>query len=547
MRWLTAIGVGGLAALALGAGCSALIGLEEGLPKEDPKKDSGAEDICTPLAEQPCYTGPEGTVGKGICSEGVRTCSADGSGWGDCVGQVIPSLEDCATPEDDDCDGVAPLCNGAEIWSKRFGEARNQQAAGITVDEDGEITMIGSFSGDMDLGGGTMSSTGLELEDVFVARFGPAGQHRWSARFGDSATQLGQAIAVDKDGNTLITGTFWGTLDLGDGPLMNDAGGKDGFVAKLSPMGEVLWSKQIGGAGNVEIAALAVDPDGGVLVTGGFEGSIAFDGGGSLQSVGGSQDAFLARFSPEGPLDWTARLGDSTGSVDPADQTGRCLAVDGMGTILMGGEFGGTIDFGVDTLTSVGGSDIFGARFDQNTFYLGSVHYGGVGQDLLTSMVIAPAGDIVVTGAFEGSIDLGGGPLESVSYIDGFIARFSSGGGHRWSRAFGTMGFDVATNVAVADDGDVFMAGLVNGQVDLGGGPLDPGGGVDVVVARFGLAGEHRWSGLFGGPDDQYVSGIARGPDGIIVAGAFFGSLSFGRASLESQGGTDVFLAKLAP
>ena len=51
----------------------------------------------------PCYDGPPGTLGVGVCRAGVRTC-VDGQ-YGDCVGQVLPSLEVC-DGLDNNCDGV---------------------------------------------------------------------------------------------------------------------------------------------------------------------------------------------------------------------------------------------------------------------------------------------------------------------------------------------------------------------------------------------------------------------------------------------------------
>jgi hypothetical protein len=66
----------------------------------------GAPPVCTPGATQACYSGPSGTMGKGICKAGTETCMADGSGFGPCEGEVVPKAEDCTTAEDDDCDGT---------------------------------------------------------------------------------------------------------------------------------------------------------------------------------------------------------------------------------------------------------------------------------------------------------------------------------------------------------------------------------------------------------------------------------------------------------
>ncbi|MCB9729501.1 MAG: VWA domain-containing protein [Deltaproteobacteria bacterium] len=52
---------------------------------------------------RPCYTGPAGTEGHGVCKAGAETC---GSGvFGSCVGQVKPSVADTScNGKDNDCD-----------------------------------------------------------------------------------------------------------------------------------------------------------------------------------------------------------------------------------------------------------------------------------------------------------------------------------------------------------------------------------------------------------------------------------------------------------
>lgn len=61
--------------------------------------------ICTPNETRHCYTGPAGTENVGICRGGTQTCSADGTSWGTCVGQVTPQGTVC-NGLDNNCDGI---------------------------------------------------------------------------------------------------------------------------------------------------------------------------------------------------------------------------------------------------------------------------------------------------------------------------------------------------------------------------------------------------------------------------------------------------------
>jgi hypothetical protein len=69
--------------------------------------DEGCE--CMRGATRPCYEGPPGTEGNGICRGGRQTCEVGeggfGTRWGACTGAVLPEDERCNTV-DDDCDGA---------------------------------------------------------------------------------------------------------------------------------------------------------------------------------------------------------------------------------------------------------------------------------------------------------------------------------------------------------------------------------------------------------------------------------------------------------
>jgi cysteine-rich repeat protein len=52
-----------------------------------------------------CYTGPPDTKGKGICLTGVQRCDEGGQPVDECVGQMLPRVETCLYPIDEDCDG----------------------------------------------------------------------------------------------------------------------------------------------------------------------------------------------------------------------------------------------------------------------------------------------------------------------------------------------------------------------------------------------------------------------------------------------------------
>ena len=82
---------------------------------------NGFDDDCDGIVDgmtRPCYGGPMGTQGVGICSGGLQRCvAAPGSGlemWSACVGEVKPQIEVC-NAIDDDCDGMIDDVAGANM------------------------------------------------------------------------------------------------------------------------------------------------------------------------------------------------------------------------------------------------------------------------------------------------------------------------------------------------------------------------------------------------------------------------------------------------
>jgi Cys-rich repeat protein len=64
--------------------------------------------VCEPGTTAPCYDGPAGTEGVGLCKGGTKVCGPSGMGYlPGCAGQVLPAPEVCADGQDHDCNGAA--------------------------------------------------------------------------------------------------------------------------------------------------------------------------------------------------------------------------------------------------------------------------------------------------------------------------------------------------------------------------------------------------------------------------------------------------------
>ena len=240
---------------------------------------------------------------------------------------------------------------------------------------------------------------------------------------------------------------------------------------------------------------------------------------------------------------WSMRFGDYGG------QYARDLAVDVAGNVFIAGNFNGTIDFGGGPLTSNGMLwDIYVAKFGPDGSHIWSKSFGDDKHQFVRSIAVDPSGNAIITGAFLGSINFGGGALTSTtpSFEDVFVAKFGPGGSHIWSKKFGDANPQFGTAVAADPWGNIFVTGDFQGSISFGGDPFVSDGGSDIFVAKLTPGGVHRWSKHYGNPYDQYSRAIAAdGAGNVFVGGVFIDAIDFGCGTIGYSSGRGICVAKL--
>lgn len=174
---------------------------------------------------------------------------------------------------------------------------------------------------------------------------------------------------------------------------------------------------------------------------------------------------------------------------------------------------------------------------------------GGPGFQMARHLALGHDGTLVLTGHFDGSINLGGSsPETSEGGKDIFVASYSQGGHHRWSASFGGKGDEDVTRVAIDAEGSVYVLAQFQNTVNFGGGPLVSAGSSDIAVLKFKNFGQLEWSIRFGGPLGETPGAIAVGADGTIyVTGLFSDSAAIGSTTISAAGLTDAFVLSLTP
>jgi hypothetical protein len=329
---------------------------------------------------------------------------------------------------------------------------------------------------------------GYGSEDYTIIKYSPLGDSLWVRRLDGTGggTDEANALAIDSDGNTCVTGASWGS-----------GSGFDYLTVKVGPSGDTLWTRRYNGPHNgADVAhAIAVDAAGNVYVTGESEGLIGIHGI--------FEDFATVKYSPDGDLQWVARYNGPGGDYDRA----ASVSVDGSGNVYVTG-------------TSDGGSGGSGApyfdfatiKYDASGVLQWVERYNGPGSgdDQAAAVAVDAAGSVYVTGSAWD--DLSGSDITTIRYApDGEV---------EWIAVFDGPGSDTdeAAALLLGDSGNLFVAGKAyRGASE----------GYDVVTVRYEETGDTAWV--------RFYDGLASGDDGAVALATSDGSGVF--VTGNSEGG----------
>ena len=261
---------------------------------------------------------------------------------------------------------------------------------------------------------------GTNYPNGFVARFTADGLLLWAQRTESNYSELSGSLALDREQNCYVTGIFYGNARFG-GTIITGQGGWDMFLAKYDSAGTFQWVRQAGGGGSDGGIAIAVGSSGDCYVVGQYERSIRF-GSTNLTSPA-AYSSFLARYNSMGELQWLQTVGISGTAFAYA------VATDTEDNCYVTGYFTGRNAFSITSVTSAGSADVFVAKYDRTGVLQWVQQAGGLGEDMGQGMVVDAAHNCYVIGTFGGVVTSGRRAifgeisLTSVGHADVFIAK----------------------------------------------------------------------------------------------------------------------------
>ena len=400
---------------------------------------------------------------------------------------------------------------------------------------------------DFDPGPGVYELTASPNVDVFVWKSDRAGNLVWARSVGGFSEEGPSAVTVDDDGNVYVVGWFRGTADFDPGPgtfTLTSSAIFESFVLKLDANGGFLWARQTRGldqvAGQVYLNDVAVDGAGNVTMGGNTLGAVDLDPGPgtSILDPGPTLlgDGFIWRLDANGDFVWAEAI---TG---PEDSVVNAVAVDETGNVYGAGWFRGTADFdpGPGTFPLITGpnpdTDGFVWKLSNTGDFQWVSQLAGSGNAFASGLTMAPNGNLVAVGEFTGAVDFDPGPgtqTLTASTAAGYVITLDTAGALVWAVQVGDPEILILrSDVAVDVDGNIYTTGIFDGTID-----FDPGPGAALLstatnaifVLKLSSTGAYDWAFSLDQPQfEPSSSGIAVDPyRNVSITGAFHFTVDF--------------------
>lgn len=381
-------------------------------------------------------------------------------------------------------------------------------------------------------------------------------------------------VHKDKSGNVYQCGV-WGSSTMDVDPsaatyTLTNHGGDDGFVAKYSPSGSLIWAFNLGGTDNDGVMDVTTDSAQNVYVVGYFRNTADFNpsatgifnltsnGSGGSSSFGG--DGFVAKYDANGNFLWAFNIG-GTYVYDVV----HSVSVSPGGTVYISGNINMTspVDFDPSpTVTqNLDGTNGFAflAKYTTNGQYVWAFNFGGAYMNASSKTVELDhkTGKLFVSGHVQGNnFDMNPSPT-AANYLSGstedvFLAAYDTNMNYIFAFNVPTAYTDEALDMTL-DSSNVYLTGYIQGSaIDFDPSPSGSTNittsGLDFFIAKYNKSGQFKWVKTAGASGADRGIGISVDGNNVYATGDFSGTVDFDPSAntynLTSAGGTDAFVTR---
>lgn len=361
----------------------------------------------------------------------------------------------------------------------------------------------------------------------------------WAEQFGGNAYDQGNAIAVDANGNSYVTGTFQDTATFGSFTLIS-SGDDEVFTAKYDANGNCLWAKKGGCPYPDGSYAIAIDNSGNCYIAGFYNFGTPSFGSFTLPAATWD-DIFVVKYNSSGVEQWAVKFGGAQ------NDYAYGLVSDGANGLYMIGNFQASVTFGTNNLSSSGWGDVVVAKLDaSNGSCIWATKGGGSGNDNGKAICLTGS-EVYVTGFFRNTATFGTQPtITSAGFEDVFVGKLDANNGSwQWVKKGGSSTNDNGLGIITDGGGGIYAVGFYEGTGTFGTNNMTSAGGQDIFLVKYNSTGGEVYAKSHGGWGNDHCYGLVRDPNGdLVLTGSFEGTATFDANSLNTAGISDIFVAK---
>lgn len=330
--------------------------------------------------------------------------------------------------------------SGERRWVRLLGTEREEGFEDVAVDADGGIYATGEPGAPV-----AGQETG-GWSDGLIAHYGPDGERRWVRTIATDKRERIEDVVAGDSGGAYVAGWTRANPDA-DSQL----DGQDAFIARYDDTGDRSWIHQVGTDAIDTGKALSLGDDGDVYLAGTTTGDI-----GQHEHTGEefADDAFLARYTPDGTRQWVRVLA--------AEQTAEVadLTLDDSGKLYLAGS---TAESLADQQYQGGFRDAFVAAYTTSGDRSWVRLLGGPARDYAYT-VAADDGRVLVGGKTEGGLDGADFPTDRST---GFVVAIAPDGTRRHTRPIAAESSSTVSDLAPRPSGPPYVTGWTSvGLVD---------------------------------------------------------------------------------
>ncbi len=441
----------------------------------------------------------------------------------------------------------------AQDWEWAFGAKGFDfdYSSAIATDNQGNVYVAGYFnSPNISFSSFTFVNKGGE--DIFLIKLDNSGNLLWAKTYGGDGNDRAIALSIDRDQNLICSGTFESSSLSFMNFNLDNKGGSDIFICKLTLAGDVIWATSFGSQSYEEPTSVTTDMQNNIVIGGSFSGTSLIFGSDTLRNFGGGfsgiTDIFVAKISALGNPIWARKAGGVS------FEQAHSIATDQEGNVIVVGSFNSNkIGFGNDTLVNWGYSDIFIVKYDSEGNVLWSRGGYGSEKDWANTVTTDDDGNVFIAGEFQSEeLHLADYLVSNKGSYDIVLAKFDKNGNLLWANSFGEDIDDYGKSL-IYSNGYIYLGGyfasknLAFGNVAVTNYSEELSS--DVYVAKFDDFGNCVWVRSAGGNDEDQSFDIAVDRNGNVFQTGNFESkyIYFSKYNLYNYGYSNIFVGKLNP